>query len=346
MDAAPFVIEDVHPDQSTPRREYQWLSDLRTRLSWRRGDAIILAEANVVRDELIDYFGEGDRIPMLFNFYLNQRLFLSLARQTAAAAREALLAMPTIPETCTWATLLRNHDELDLSGLSANERTECFSAFGPKEAMQLYGRGIRRRLAPMLGGDRRHIELAYATLCALPGTPVLRYGEEIGMGDNLSLPERNALRTPMQWSTEPNAGFSTASKDALIRPVVTGRFGAQAISVDAQRSNDQSLLTWFERMLRTLRECPEFGTGSWRVLDPGLESVLAVCFTAATGAVVALSNFRDEEAKVDLRAELPAGTQFLEVFGNRRYGQNIGDLSKLDLDGWGYRWLRFRSICP
>src|SRR5579871_3285146 len=253
MDAAPFVIEDVHPDQPTPRREYRWLNDLRSHLSWRRGDSMVLAEANVPRDELLEYFGAGDRLPLLFNFSLNEHLFLALARGSAAPVREALAAMPTLPESCTWATFLRNHDEVDLGGLTEKERAECFAAFGPEQTMQLYGRGIRRRLAPMLGGDRRRIELAYAVQCSLPGTPVLRYGEELGMGDDLSLPERNALRTPMQWSDEPNAGFSNAPEGRLVRPVVHGGdFGFTSVNVDAQRADDASLLAWFERMLRTL----------------------------------------------------------------------------------------------
>ena len=342
MDAAPFVIEDVHPDQPTPRREYRWLSDLRDRLSWRRGDAIVLAEANVARDDLLEYFGDGDRLPMLFNFSLNQRLFLALARGSAGPVREALSALPTLPATCTWATFLRNHDEVDLSGLSEKERAECFAAFGPDESMQIYGRGIRRRLAPMLGADRRRIELAFAVQCALPGTPVLRYGEEIGMGDDLALPERNALRTPMQWSDEPNAGFSTAPEERLVRPLVSGgQFGFESVNVDAQRADDASLLAWFERMLRTLRECPEFGTGAWATLDSGAEAVLAIRFAAPSGAVIAVSNLVDEPVAVDLQAELAPGARLLEVFANRRYG-SPDDLSKIELDGFGYRWLRLR----
>ncbi|HZQ84103.1 MAG TPA: alpha-amylase family glycosyl hydrolase, partial [Acidimicrobiales bacterium] len=343
MDAAPFVIEDVHPDEAVHRREYRWLNDVRDRLSWRRGDAVILAEANVPRDELLEYFGDGDRLPMLFNFSLNQHLFLALARGSAGPVREALVALPTIPPTCTWATFLRNHDEVDLSGLSENERDECFAAFGPEESMQLYGRGIRRRLAPMLGGDRRRLELAYAIQCSLPGTPVLRYGEELGMGDDLSLPERNALRTPMQWSDEPNAGFSTASSDRLIRPVISGgKFGFERVNVDAQRADSASLLAWFERMLRSLRECPEFGTGTWATLDPATDAVLALRFSAATGTVVAVSNLADEPCTVDLGPELPEGTRLLEVFANRQYGQSPADQSRLELDGFGYRWLRVR----
>src|SRR5439155_16064688 len=147
--------------------------------------------------ELPKFFGDGDRLQMLFNFRANQRCFLAIARGSAAPLRSALESSPPIPESCAWATFLRNHDEVDLSGLLDNERADCFAAFGPEEDMQLYGRGIRRRLAPMLDNDRRRIEMAYVLQLTLPGTPVLRYGEEIGMGDDLSLPERNAIRTPM-----------------------------------------------------------------------------------------------------------------------------------------------------
>ncbi len=163
------------------------------------------------------------------------------------------------------------------------------------------------------------------------------------MGDDLSLPERNALRTPMQWSDEPNAGFSTASSDRLIRPVISGgKFGFERVNVDAQRADSASLLAWFERMLRSLRECPEFGTGTWATLDPATDAVLALRFSAATGTVVAVSNLADEPCTVDLGPELPEGTRLLEVFANRQYGQSPADQSRLELDGFGYRWLRVR----
>jgi maltose alpha-D-glucosyltransferase/alpha-amylase len=343
VDAAPFMIEEVHADNAHPRRNYAWLDDLRAAASWRQGDATFLAEANVERDELAEFFGDGRRLPMLFNFALNQRLFLGLARGSAAPVRESLASLPRPPESCTWASFLRNHDEVDLSGLSEKERAECFAAFGPEPEMQLYGRGIRRRLAPMLGGDRRRIELAYALQCTLPGTPVIRYGEEIGMGDDLSLEERLALRTPMQWSDAPNGGFSTAPADKLVRPVIDeGDFGYERVNVDAQRADDQSLLAWFERMLRTLRECPEFGTAEWRLLDPGYGHVLAMEYQGPTGRVVALSNLADEECTIDLAPELGDETRFVEVFANRRYDHEVAGAKELPLDGFGYRWLRVR----
>jgi maltose alpha-D-glucosyltransferase/alpha-amylase len=278
---------------------------------------------------------------MLFNFPLNERIFLSLARQSAAPIREALRWLPTVPDSCGWATFLRLHDEVDLSRLSPGERQECFAAFAPDPDMQLYERGIRRRLAPMLGGDRRRIELAYALQFSLPGTPVLRYGEEIGMGEDLRLPERYAIRTPMQWSDAPNAGFSSASPEQLIRPVISeGEYGYERLNVDVQRDDDQSLLAWFERMLRALRECPESGDGQWTLLDTGSEHVLGLRLEGATGTTIALSNLADEPETVDLSPEIGTTVGLLEMFANRRYGRRPFDVSNLELDGWGYRWLR------
>ena len=194
VDAAPFTIELTHPDDTNPTKDFALLTELHDYAAWRRGDAVMLAEANVPEGELSDYFGEGDRMTMLFNFLLNQQLFLALARGDATPLRRGVAETPTVPSVCQWATFLRNHDELDLSRLEDHEREEVFKAFGPDDDMQLYDRGIRRRLAPMLAGDRQRLELAYSLLFTLPGTPVLRYGEEIGMGDDLSLPERNAIR--------------------------------------------------------------------------------------------------------------------------------------------------------
>jgi maltose alpha-D-glucosyltransferase/alpha-amylase len=204
LDAAPFIVELTAPNDANPRRDYEWLTRFRERLSWRRGDAVILAEANVPHDELPAYWGGGDRVQMLFNFLLNPRCFLALAREEASPIVQALTAGPALPAGCQWATFLRNHDEVDLSHLVGHEREDVFAAFGPKPEMQLYGRGIRRRLAPMLEGELRRLEMAYAMQFTLPGTPVIRYGDEIAMGDDLNLPERDAIRTAMQWSGGPN----------------------------------------------------------------------------------------------------------------------------------------------
>jgi len=344
MDAAPFIIELTQPNDPNPRKEFAYLREFRELLSWRRGDAVILAEANAERDELLEYFGSGDRLPMLFNFLLNQRQFLALARGDATPIVSALEAAPTIPESCQWATFLRNHDEIDLGRLSERERAECFAAFGPEEAMQLYGRGIRRRLAPMLGNDRRRIEMAYSLQFTLPGTPVLRYGEELGMGDDLSLKERDAIRTPMQWTGGPNAGFSTAAKKALCRPVITGGdFGHERVSVEAQRRDPGSLLHWMERMLRTLRECPEFGVGACASVDTGDAAVLAIRAEAPGGVMLALHNLSDRKRTVDLGEQPGQQGDPVEMFGDRAYPPVGPDLAGIELAGYGYRWIRLRE---
>jgi len=341
MDAAPFLIESTRPNEPEATRDFAYLAELRELLSWRRGDAVILAEANVERDELVQYFGDGDRLPMLFNFLLNQRMFLALARGDAAPILAALEAMPTIPPSCQWATFLRNHDEIDLGRLGDKERAEVFEAFGPSPKMQLYGRGIRRRLAPMLGGDRRRLEMAYALQFSLPGTPVLRYGEEIGMGDDLSLPERNAIRTPMQWSPDANAGFSDADPDDLCQPVISGGdFGYEKVNVVSQRRDATSLVSWTGRMLHTVRECPEFGAGQTHPVDSGVPSVLALRHEGPTGVMLSIVNLADESCEVDLGPQPGQQGEPLEVFADGDYGPVDPELKKMKVNAYGYRWIR------
>jgi maltose alpha-D-glucosyltransferase/alpha-amylase len=344
MDAAPFVIELTRPDDPNPRREFEYLREFREMLSWRKGDALILAEANVERPELVEYFGSGDRLPMLFNFLLNQRHFLAMARGDTAPILSALEAAPAIPDTCQWATFLRNHDEVDLGRLSERERADCFAAFGPDENMQLYGRGIRRRLAPMLHNQRRRIEMAYSLQFTLPGTPVLRYGEEIAMGDDLSLKERDAIRTPMQWTSNANAGFSTAPSNKLCRPVINdGEFGYQTVNVEAQRRDPDSLLHWMERMLHTLRECPEFGVGTCTAVDTGDSAILALHYQAPGGVMLALHNLAERKKTVDLGPQRGQDGEPVEIFADQRYPPVDTDLNGIDLAPYGYRWIRLRE---
>ncbi len=345
MDAAPFIIERTRANEPKSPMEFDYLREFRELLSWRRGDAVILAEANAEKEELVEYFGPtGDRLPMLFNFLLNQRQFLAMARGDAAPILAALEAAPKIPDSCQWATFLRNHDEIDLGRLSDRERAECFAAFGPDESMQLYGRGIRRRLAPMLGNDRRRIELAYSLQFTLPGTPVLRYGEEIGMGDDLSLKERDAIRTPMQWNSGPNAGFSTAPAKKLHHPVITGGdFGYATVNVEAQRRDPGSLVHWMERMLHTLRECPEFGIGTCTPVDTGDPAVLALHYEAPGGVVLAVHNLSDKKRTVDLGEQPGQEGDPVEMFADRDYDPAGPQLKGIDLAGYGYRWIRLRE---
>jgi maltose alpha-D-glucosyltransferase/alpha-amylase len=339
----PFIIEQVRAGIDDRPMDFEFLTELRSHMSWRQGDALILAEANVPPDELVKYVadrgGSANRIHMMFDFLLDDRIVLALARGKAESVIEALRNTPKLPDGAQWATFLRNHDEIDLSRLTADQRAEVFAAFGPDKDMQLYDRGIRRRLAPMLGGDRRRLELAYSLQFTLRGTPVLRYGEEIGMGDDLSLPGRSAIRTPMQWSNGANGGFTTAAEP--VRPVVSGgEFGYETVNVMAQRHDPASLLAWFERMIHTLRESPEVGAGSCEPVDQEMpEAVLAHRADGPSGSMVFLHNLGTEPERVDLGKLALEAVNPHQVFGNQPY-KDVKDLRELDLDPYGYRWIR------
>jgi maltose alpha-D-glucosyltransferase/alpha-amylase len=259
MDAVPFIISTKGPNVKKPVAQYDILRFLREFLQWRQGDAIILAEANVLPEADLEYFGRaGDRMHMMFNFQVNQTLFYALATSDAEPLVRALKASRGRPATAQWGIFLRNHDELDLGRLTKEQRRVVFEAFGPEPGMQLYNRGIRRRLAPMLESDRRRIELAYSLMFTLPGTPVVHYGDELGMGDDLLPPERKSVRTPMQWSTEPNGGFSKSEKPIL--PVITGGpFGYEHVNAAQQHRDPNSLLNWTERIIKMRKEVPEVG---------------------------------------------------------------------------------------
>jgi maltose alpha-D-glucosyltransferase/alpha-amylase len=336
MDAVPFIISDKGPNLPRPRAHYDMLHDLRDFVSWRRGDSLMLAEANINPGIDLQYFGDqGDRLPMMFNFHVNQHLFWSLAVARAAPLARALEATRSRPATAQWAHFLRNNDEIDLGRLPDKARKACFEAFGPDKDMQLYDRGIRRRLLPMLKGDRRRWELAYSLLFTLPGTPVLRYGDELGMGDDLSLPERSAIRTPMQWSRAKNGGFSCAPKTIL--PVIdAGPYGYERLNESDQRRDAQSMLNWTERIIRMRKECPEIGWGNFDVVRTGAPSVLALRYQWRNNALWAVHNLAGESVEVTLRE--PDELVNMLSFDDSKPGR--GGRHAVALEPYGYRWFR------
>ncbi len=341
MDAAPFVIEDIAHDETNPPLLYDYLGEFRDFLSWRCVDGIILAEANVPMDTVQDYVGDGHRLQLLFNFWLNQHLFLALAREEAEPLVRALGAMPALPEMAQWAIFLRNHDELDLGRLSGFERAAVEAAFGPEPRMQLYERGIRRRLAPMLGGDPRRVRLAMSLLFTLPGTPVLWYGDELGMGDDLSLPERNSVRTPMQWCAEPHAGFAPPAVKRLLRPVIAeGPYGFPRLNAAAQQHDPTSLLNSVEKMIRLRKEHDELGSGGWQVVDTDVPSVIALRYALGERVALAIHNLAPDACTV--RLDLPAEERqaLVEILADATYPQPGRRPAPLRLGGYGYRWFR------
>jgi maltose alpha-D-glucosyltransferase/alpha-amylase len=343
MDAIPFVIAKKGAE-TRKLEQYGMLRDVREFLQWRRGDALILAEANVLPKVNMQYFGDdGDRMHMMFNFQVNQNLFYALASGDVRPLARALESTRARPASAQWGIFLRNHDELDLGRLTKAQRQRVFQAFGPTKDMQLYDRGIRRRLAPMLNGDQRRVELAYSLLFSLPGTPVLRYGDEIGMGDDLSLPERNCARTPMQWSTEPNAGFSRANK--LTLPVISnGPYGYERVNAAEQRRNSSSLLNWTERMIRMRKEVPEFGWGDFQVVDTGHNSVLALHYTWRNNEVLAVHNLLDEAIEVEFALKGDAGSKLVSLFDHSHSEADKRGRHRLVLEPYGYFWFRMGGL--
>jgi maltose alpha-D-glucosyltransferase / alpha-amylase len=343
MDAVPFVIGTKGADVKKPTEQYEMLRTFREFLQWRVGDSIILAEANVLPRTNMQYFGDdGDRMQMMFNFQVNQYLFYALASSDTRPLAKAMTKTEKRPETAQWGIFLRNHDELDLGRLSEKQRQAVFDAFGPRKEDQLYDRGIRRRLAPMLGGDRRRIELAYSLMFTLPGTPVLRYGDELGMGDNLELPERVCCRTPMQWSTEPQGGF-TKSEKPVVAVISSGPYGFQHVNAAEQRRDPDSLLNWMERMIRMRKEVPEVGWGEFKVLKTSDDAILALRYDWRNNYVLFLHNFADAPREITLSTGIKGRDDLINLLGSDHSTAYRGK-HRLCLDAYGYRWYRVGGL--
>jgi maltose alpha-D-glucosyltransferase/alpha-amylase len=344
VDAVPFLLETAGSltaeDLPDP---HGFLRDMRDFLSRRDGEAVLLGEVNLPYPDTERFFGnaDGDELTMCFDFIGMQRLYLSLARRRAAPLAEAMRARPAAPKDAQWTTFVRNHDELTLDKLSDDERQEVFAAFGPEPEMQVYGRGLRRRLPPMLDGDPARVRMVYSLLLSLPGTPTLFYGEEIGMGENLRVEGRSAVRTPMQWSADATGGFSTADADKLPAPVTTGRYGPAKVNVAGQRRDPDSLLSWMTLLIRRYRQCPELAWGATTVLEHDVPAVLAHRADYDGGTVVALHNLDADPVEVSLRIDgVPPDAHLVDLFtdGNATVGADCR--VRLPLDGYGCRWLR------
>jgi maltose alpha-D-glucosyltransferase/alpha-amylase len=342
MDAVPFVIGTKGAGIKTPREQYDMLRSFREFLQWRAGDSIILAEANVLPDADMQYFGDdGERMQMMFNFQVNQHLFYALASSDTRPLIQSLKATKPRPATAQWGLFLRNHDELDLGRLSHKERQVVFDAFGPEPEMQLYDRGIRRRLAPMLAGDRRRIELAYSLMFTLPGTPVIRYGDELGMGDDLKLPERNCARTPMQWSNEPHGGFTKSDKPVM--PVISGGpYGFEHINAAIQRRHDDSMLNWTERIIRMRKEVPEIGWGDYEILRMRDPAILAMRYDWRNNSVVSLHNLdaKAREITFNVGLDREGGRLLINLLSEDHSEAQENGKHRLVIEGYGYRWYR------
>jgi len=340
VDAVPFVIEgSPTAGGRKPPQHFEYLAQMRSFLEWRTSGAIMLGEANVLPPEHKTYFGaHGDGIHMMFNFFVNQHLFYALASDDVGPLRAALKATQQLPPSAQWVHFLHNHDELDLGRLTKEQRAVVFEKFGPDKSMQLYDRGIRRRLAPMLG-ERAHLELAYSVMFSLPGTPVVRYGDEIGMGDDLRLKERDCARTPMQWSNERHGGFTMAEHS--VRPVISdGPYGCGEVNVEKQRRDPNSLLNWTASMIRVRKECPEIGWGSWQLLPIRNTSILGICYSWRGNSVVVLHNFSSRPQEARFTLDHPEGRLLSNLLVNDEVHADKAGMHRVALESYGYRWFR------
>jgi maltose alpha-D-glucosyltransferase/alpha-amylase len=313
VDAVPFMLEPIGMPEGALQDPHELLRALRRFMGRRRGDAILMGEVNLAPAQQREFFGDedGDELHMVLSFTINQAMYLAFARGEAAPLRDALRALPEIPADAQWANFVRNHDELTLDKLSDAEREEVFAAFGPEPEHQLYGRGLRRRLPSMVGGDQDRLRLAYSLAFALPGTPVLFYGEEVALEEDLAIEGRMSVRTPMDWD-----------------------------AAATQRREPDSLLNWMERLIRRRRECPELGWGRTTLLEADDPAVLAHRADWDGSTVVAVHSFVAEPRTVRLEVDDEAEAA-VDLLGADDLPVADGHV-EVALGRYGHRWLRLR----
>jgi maltose alpha-D-glucosyltransferase / alpha-amylase len=337
IDAASHIKDDPLAEAGLAPQPPDVLRDLYQRATHLKPDVLLLGEVDENPDQLAHFF-DGTRLNMMFNFFLNNYLILALADQRSEPIHRALSLLPMAPANGQWANFLRNMDEADLERLDEDELQRVFRTFAPEERMRIYGRGLRRRLAPMLGDDLRRLKMAFSLLFSMPGAPVVVYGDEIGMGEDLDQQGRNAVRSPMQWSAETNGGFSEAPKKRLAQPMVEdGHFGFKQVNVADQQDDSDSLLSFVKQLIRLRRAKKAIGAGSCTVVSSGSEQVLAHHYKSDHSPLLFLHNLKGEPARAEV--ELGPGMEDLRsFFGGETGSINEGQLTA-ELEPYGVRWL-------
>ena len=344
LDAVPYLIEREGTNCENLPETHAIIRDLRKRVDEQFPGVMLLAEANQWPADLRPYFGDGDEFHMAFHFPLMPRMFMGLRLEDRKPITEILQQTPEIPASCQWCLFLRNHDELTLEMVTDVERDYMYDLYAGDKAMRL-NLGIRRRLAPLLDNDRRRIELMNGMLMSLPGTPIIYYGDEIGMGDNIYLGDRNGVRTPMQWSGGWNGGFSTADPERLYSPsILNPVYGYQAVNVLSQKRTSHSLLSWMKRLIGIRRSYPVFGSGSIEFLYPANHRILAYVRQLGNEQVLVVNNLSSAAQAVELDLRHYKGNILIEMFG-RNVFPRIGDLPYLLTVGpYQFYWFRLRRI--
>jgi maltose alpha-D-glucosyltransferase/alpha-amylase len=337
-DAVPYLFEREGTNCENLPETHAYLKRVRRYVDEHHPNRILLAEANQWPEDLLPYFGDGDEFHMAFHFPLMPRLFMALKKGQRTPIIDIMRRTPEIPDECQWCLFLRNHDELTLEMVTEEERQFMWETYAPEPRMRL-NLGIRRRLAPLLDNDRRRIELLNAILFSLPGSPIIYYGDEIGMGDDIELGDRDGVRTPMQWNDGLNAGFSPAPPDALYAPVIDDEaYGYQRVNVAAQEPDPDSLLNWMRRLIRLRKTRPIFARGDLEMLEPENEAVLAYLRTDGERRILVVANLTDAAQRVTLDLPDDVGTTPHEVFSDAAASPIDGPAYEVSLPPYGYRW--------
>jgi len=344
VDAVPYLIEREGTSCENLPETHEVLKFLRERLDQHFPGRLLLAEANMWPEDVRPYFGDGNEFHMAFHFPIMPRMFMALRLEDRKPLVEIIERTPAIPDSCQWGLFLRNHDELTLEMVTDAERDYMYDSFASDPVARI-NLGIRRRLAPLLDGDRRRIELMHAMLMSLPGSPILYYGDEIGMGDNIYLGDRNGVRTPMQWSGGWNGGFSTADPERLYHPLISNPvYGYQAVNVESQKRNEHSLLNWTRRLIQVRRSTQVFGRGAIRFLHPANHRVLAYLRSLGEEQILVVNNLSSSAQAVELDLHDLEGAIPIEMFGGSLFPR-IGELPyMLTLAPHSFYWFQLRWL--
>jgi maltose alpha-D-glucosyltransferase/alpha-amylase len=342
LDAVPYLVERDGTSCENVPETHAIIRTIRAHLDATAPGRMLLAEANQLPADVRAYFGDGDECHMAYHFPVMPRMFMALHLEDRQPIVEVMAGTPAIPENCQWALFLRNHDELTLEMVTEDERDYMYLAYSMEPQARL-NVGIRRRLAPLVRNSRQRIELLHALLFSLPGTPIVYYGDEIGMGDNVYLGDRNGVRTPMQWTSDRNAGFSRADAARLYSPLIADPvYGYQAVNVEAQESDAASMLNWMRNMVRLRRFFKVFGRGSIVFLQPGNPKVLAYIRALGDDVILCVANLSRTAQPAELDLSAYAGAVPVEMLGYTEFPA-IGALPYfLTVGPYGFYWFEIQ----
>lgn len=338
VDAVPYLFEREGTNCENLPETHDYLKQLRSFIDENFPGRILLCEANQWPEDVRPYFGNGDEFHMGFHFPLMPRIYMALHQGDIEPLVWVMDQTPSIPGNAQWCIFLRNHDELTLEMVSEQERQWMWEQYAPEPRMRL-NLGIRRRFAPLLDNDRRKIELAYSLLLTLPGSPVIYYGDEIGMGDNIWLNDRDGVRTPMQWNAEGNAGFSSGPEDKLYAPLIdTGDFNYKKVNVSSQEENPSSLLNWLRQAMQVRKQHTVFGRGGFEIISTGDHSILAYLRGAEAESMLIINNLSPEAR--DATLDLSKYNRVVDILDGASPPVSAGQVTSFQLLGYGYRWFR------